>query len=83
MGILDIFQSYRTCRRFDQIIHQLAFGNFTNYLEDGRKKIQEAYSITEELKGKIGKKKLSAMELRIGEIDDDLDLAYHMGYLRA
>lgn len=78
MGLREILERHRDCKQFRHILYRLHVRGFRSYQYTDRK-LSEAYSILERLKGKISETKMKVMEGAMNYIEDEFEYAWLSG----
>lgn len=80
MSLGELLERHRDCKRFRYVVNRLHYNGFRSYKYADRK-LLEAYSILEKLKGKIPEKKMRGMEGAMMRLENEFEEAWLLGYL--
>jgi hypothetical protein len=79
MSLKGLLERHRDCKEFRHILYRLWLGGFRSY-KYADKKLSEADSILERLRGKISDKKIKTMKASLCAIGNDFEYVWLSGY---
>jgi len=79
MGLKELLERHRDCKQFKHILYRLWLRGFRSYKYTD-KKLSEAYSILERVRGKIPDRKIKAMETSLYAMESDFENVWLFGY---